>query len=166
MWEFRPNFANPPASTFVELPIVASSADFDSDMCGFFNRDCIPQRSSSQRLDPIDELQMYRAQYRQLRLARLAARELHGRRHRHRHVAGIYWSELRNSGGGWMQFQDGTYAPADGENRWMGSIAMDSEGNIALGFSVSSSSTDPSIRYVTRESGRCPGHPARRRGSR
>ena len=58
IWEFRPDFANPPASTFVEQAIVPSGADFDSDMCGFFNRDCIPQASSAQRLDPIDELQM------------------------------------------------------------------------------------------------------------
>ena len=154
--EFRPNFANPPASTFVELAIVPSSADFDSDMCGFFNRNCIPQRSSSQRLDPIDELQMYRAQYRHFdshdSLLVNSTVDATGT-----NVAGIYWSELRNSGGGWMQFQDGTYAPADGENRWMGSIAMDSEGHIALGFSVSSSSTDPSIRYVTRESTDPPG---------
>ena len=39
----------------------------------------------------------------------------------------------------------------------MGSIAMDSEGHIALGFSVSSANTDPSIRYVTRDSGDAPG---------
>jgi hypothetical protein len=39
----------------------------------------------------------------------------------------------------------------------MGSIAMDSGGNIALGYSVSSINTDPSIRYVTRESGDPPG---------
>ena len=68
-------------------------------------------------------------------------------------VSGIYWSELRTAGGSWSLYQDGTHAPADGEHRWMGSIAMDSGGNIALGYSVSSASTDPSIRYVTRESG-------------
>jgi hypothetical protein len=152
LWEFRPNFANPPASSFVELAIVPSSADFDNDMCGYFNRDCIPQQSSSQRLDPIDELQMYRAQFRHFpshdTLLVNSTVDATGT-----DVAGIYWAELRNSGGGWMRFQDGTYAPADGENRWMGSIAMDAEGNIALGYSVSSFSTDPSIRYVTRESG-------------
>jgi hypothetical protein len=32
----------------------------------------------------------------------------------------------------------------------MGSIAMDQRGNIALGYSVSSSTMFPSVRYVTR----------------
>jgi hypothetical protein len=68
-------------------------------------------------------------------------------------LAGIRWAELRDTGPGdsWELYQDGTYAPADGENRWMGSIAMDADGNIALGYSVSSLDTFPSIRYVTRE---------------
>lgn len=38
----------------------------------------------------------------------------------------------------------------DNLNRWMGSIAMDSYGNIALGYSVSSSDIYPSIRYTGR----------------
>lgn len=63
--------------------------------------------------------------------------------------AGIRWYELRNSGGGWSIYQQGTYAP-DGDDRWMGSIAMDGAGNMALGYSVSSSTTFPSIRYVGR----------------
>ena len=33
-------------------------------------------------------------------------------------------------------FQQGTYAPADGVHRWMGSIAQDRKGNMALGYSV------------------------------
>jgi len=41
------------------------------------------------------------------------------------------------------------YAP-DANNRWLGSIAMDRRGNIALGFSVSGASVFPSLRYVGR----------------
>src|SRR5205807_8647933 len=48
--------------------------------------------------------------------------------------------------------QSGTYAP-DTAFRWMGSIAMDEAGNIALGFSTSSSATKPSIRYTGRLAG-------------
>jgi hypothetical protein len=65
-------------------------------------------------------------------------------------TAGVRWAELRNSGGGWGLYQEGTYAPADGLNRWMGSIAMNGNGDIALGYSVSDKNTYPSIRYVTR----------------
>jgi hypothetical protein len=68
-------------------------------------------------------------------------------------VAGIRWMELRFVDGSWGLYQEGTYAPEDGNYRWMGSIAMDTTGNIALGFSISSSSMFPSIRYTGRLNG-------------
>ncbi len=70
--------------------------------------------------------------------------------------AGIRWYELRRSDGGiWTIFQQGDFAPQDPAataflHRWMGSIAMDKEGNIALGFSASSRDVFPSVRYVGR----------------
>jgi len=64
--------------------------------------------------------------------------------------AGVRWYELRNSGGGWSVFQQGTYAPNDGVDRWMGSIAMNQNGDIGLGYSAVSSSLFPSIRYTGR----------------
>ena len=51
-------------------------------------------------------------------------------------------------------FQSGTFAP-DLSHRWMGSIAQDKMGNIALGYSKSSADMHPSI-YVT---GRMPSDP-------
>jgi uncharacterized repeat protein (TIGR01451 family) len=68
--------------------------------------------------------------------------------------AGIRWYEIR---GGTVDttladasiYQQGTYAPDD-EHRWMGSIAMDAAGDMALGYSVSSSSVYPSVRYAGR----------------
>jgi hypothetical protein len=58
--------------------------------------------------------------------------------------------ELRNTGSGWNLYQEGTYAPDAANHRWMPSIAMDATGNIALGYSISSTSTYPSIRYTGR----------------
>jgi hypothetical protein len=46
-------------------------------------------------------------------------------------------------------FQSATFAP-DTLSRWMGSVAMDKVGDIAVGYSVSSSTTNPGIRYATR----------------
>ena len=51
-------------------------------------------------------------------------------------VGGVRWFELRNTGGGWGLHQEGTYSPDD-DNRWMGSIAMDGLGNVALAYNVS-----------------------------
>jgi hypothetical protein len=65
--------------------------------------------------------------------------------------AGVRWYEIRNPNAvAPTVHQQGTYAPADGLYRWMGSIAMDGTGNIAVGYSVSSSTVFPSIRYAGR----------------
>jgi hypothetical protein len=68
--------------------------------------------------------------------------------------AGVRWYEIRDPGGSPQVFQQGTYSP-DAENRWMGSVAMDHDGNLAVGFSAGSSSTYPGLRYA----GRTPGDP-------
>ena len=65
---------------------------------------------------------------------------------------GIRWYELRDTGGGWFVRQQSTYAP-DTDHRWMGSIAMNGNGDIMMGYSVSSSTLFPSIRYTGRQAG-------------
>lgn len=60
------------------------------------------------------------------------------------------WYELRKTTGEWSIYQEGTYTPGGIEERWMGSIAMNGNGDIALGYSVSSADVYPSIRYTGR----------------
>jgi hypothetical protein len=63
--------------------------------------------------------------------------------------AGIRWYELRNSGSGWSIFQQGTYTSSqDSHNRWVGSIAMNGIGDIALGYSIASTTLNPSVRVT------------------
>ena len=66
-------------------------------------------------------------------------------------LAGVRWGELRSTDceNNWTFHQEGTYAP-DGNDRWMGSIAMDGSGNIALGYSESSGSMFPAVSYTSR----------------
>jgi hypothetical protein len=66
--------------------------------------------------------------------------------------AAVRWYEIRTTSGVTSIYQQGSYAP-DGDNRWMASAAMDRAGDIALGYSVSSSSTYPSIRFTARGPG-------------
>ncbi len=69
-------------------------------------------------------------------------------------VAGVRWYEIRRTNGQYSVFQQGTYVPNDGVHRWMGSIAMDHKGNMALGYSVVNGvDVRPGIRYTGRLAG-------------
>jgi hypothetical protein len=72
-------------------------------------------------------------------------------------VEGIRWYEVRNPITAPTIYQQGTYAPDDSVtnplSRWMGSVAMDKQGNIALGYSASGPNDYPSIRYTGRAAG-------------
>ncbi len=67
-------------------------------------------------------------------------------------IAGARWYEIRRGKNGkYSLHQQGTYAPNDGVHRWMGSIAMDHKGNMALGYSVvNGTDVFPGIRYTGR----------------
>lgn len=148
IWEFKVDFITPANSKFtktLELPISV----FDYTVCGYLNMDCIPQPGSSVMLDAISEWPMWRLQYMNFGTHETMVGnftvDTDGTQH-----AGIRWFELRKYGtGDWFLYQEGTHSP-DSNHRWNGSLAMDKEGNIALGYSVSGSSLNPGIRYTTR----------------
>ena len=149
IWGFHVDWTTPSNSTFTKLGVL-TTAPFDSNMCGY-SRNCVPQPGTTRKVDAISDRLMYRLQYRNFGpYASLVVNhtvDVDGFDH-----AGIRWYELRNTGSGWSIYQQGTYAP-DGDHRWMGSLAMDSAGNMALGFSVSGTTTYPSIRYTGRLAG-------------
>jgi hypothetical protein len=74
-------------------------------------------------------------------------------------VAGMRWYEIRrtsprpNAAFTYSIFQQGTFSQNDGVHRWMGSAAMDRQGNIAMGYSVTGMSVFPGIRYTGRLAG-------------
>jgi len=107
----------------------------------------INQPGTSQTLDPLASRLMYRLQYRKFANYEVMLTN-HSVNANGAGQAGVRWYELRNSGSGWSIYQQGTYAPADGNDRWMASIAMNGNGDIGLGYSVSSSSTYPSVRFT------------------
>jgi hypothetical protein len=149
VWEFQVDFDNPGNSTFTQALDIAVT-EFDSHLCGLVSFYCFPQPGTSTTLDPLREVVMWRLQYRNFgdyeTLVGNLVTDVDGTDH-----GGIRWFELRQTEGSpWDLFQEGTYAP-DAAHRWMGSIAMDGSGNLALGYSVSDAfSIYPSIRYVGR----------------
>ena len=133
------NTANSTFGNFLSLPVNA----FTTNITG------ITQQGSTVKLDVLNDRMMYRLQYR-----KFSDHEAMVCNHTVDYtsaLAGIRWYELRKTTGAWSVYQQSTYAPNDNLNRWMGSIAMDSSGNIALGYSVSGSALYPSIRYTGRK---------------
>jgi hypothetical protein len=64
-------------------------------------------------------------------------------------LAGVRWYEIRNPSSDVKLFQQGTIFDPN-VNYWLGSIAQDKAGNIALGFSAASKSVYPSVYFAGR----------------
>ena len=130
-------------------PIVLSVAEFDSHFCGYTTFSCLPQPNGATDLDPLREVVMWGVQYRNMGTYEVIV-GTHVTDTTGTDVAGVRWWELRRvPGGSWTVHQEGTYSP-DGHNRWMSSAAMDQAGNIALAYSIGSTSLNPGIRYTGR----------------
>ncbi len=143
MFELDVDWTSPGSSTFARVQQIDVAA-FDSNFGS--NWDNIKQPSTNQELDAINQVLMHRVQYRNFSGSQTIVCnhtvDVDATDH-----AGIRWYELEHNGTDWEVRQYGTYAP-DGDSRWMGSIAMNGSHEIALGYSVSSNSTYPSIRYA------------------
>jgi hypothetical protein len=142
IYEFHADFANPSASTFgnlLSLPVTA----FNTLQSG------VPQQGTSTKLDGISDRLMYRLQFRNFNgywsmVANHTVGANLGR-------AAVRWYEFRKTSGPWSIYQQSTYAPPDSNSRWMASIAMDTAGTIALGYSLSGPSMHPAIAYTARK---------------
>ena len=146
LWDFSVDWATPGSSTFTSLGQV-DTANFDANLCNFGA--CVPQPAPGEALDTLSQFTMFRAQQRDFgsHRAMVVSHNVDVGANR----AGMRWAELRDSGSGWSLHQTGTFAPADGLHRWMGSAAMDGAGNIGLGYSVSSAGQFPSVWYTSRQ---------------
>jgi hypothetical protein len=154
MWEFHADFATPANSTFTNTQNL-TPAPFTLLPCSPTVRDCVPQPGTSVKLDALFNRALRRLGWRVVQgdevMAVTQVVDAGGG------LAGKRWWELRRAqtaGGGlsnpWTIFQEGTYAP-DSTGRFMGSIAVNSDGDMALGYSVSdATSTLPGIRVTGR----------------
>ena len=141
LYEFHADWTNTANSTFTSTGGLAVNS--------FTTMTGIPQKNTSVKLDPMSPRLMYRLQFRKFsdHWSMVANHTVMVSS-----TAAIRWYEFRNSGAGWSVYQQGTYSP-DANSRWEGSIAMDTVGNIALGYSISSSTMFPAIRYTGRLAG-------------
>lgn len=150
LWKFKVDWANTANSVLTgptAIPVTSFAA-----ACG--GGTCVPQSGTSQQLDSLADRAMYRLAYRRFADGRDSLVVNHAVRVGATNkptsgYSGTRWYEIRNANTTPVVYQQSTYAP-DTNHRWMGSIAMDKQGNIALGYSVSSGSMKPAIRYATR----------------
>jgi len=152
VWHFKADWNDTTKSAFTRKALLPTSA-FDSNMCNG-SRNCIPQPGTNvPKIDAIADRLMYRLQYRNFgdheSLVTNHTVDVGADR------GGVRWYEVRDPGTAPAIYQQGTFAPADTLNRWLGSAAMDVSGNLAIGYSVSNTTTSPSIRF----SGRLAGDP-------
>jgi hypothetical protein len=150
LFKLTPNFANPSSSTFTgptAIPVAAFTL-----ACNGSGGTCVPQQGTVTKLDTLGDRFMYRMAYRNFgdheALVTNHAVTSGG-------VVGVRWYELRDPNGSPTIFQQGTFQP-DSTYRWMASMGMDKVGDIAVGYSSSSSALHPGLRYT----GRVPTDPA------
>ena len=145
-WTLHIDWATPANSVFTG-PTPLSVAAFTEECAAYPRGACIPQGGSSVKLESLGDRPMFRLPYRNF--GDHQSMVLSHSIDTGSEISGIRWYEIRDPGGTPTIYQSGTYAP-DSHYRWMGSMAMDQVGNMAVGYSVSDSSIDPSIWYTGR----------------
>ncbi|MCP5045813.1 MAG: hypothetical protein GY940_01475 [bacterium] len=143
-WKYAVDW-NTPANTTWTGPVAMPTAPFGLTASG------IPQPGTGVQLDSLFGRLMNPAQYRKF-TTHEAVYLCHVAESAGKRV--MRWYEIRIAAGASSIYQQSTYDP-DSEHRWMGSIGGDKNGNIAMGYSISSSSVFPGVRY----SGRLAGDP-------
>ncbi|HEX5412847.1 MAG TPA: hypothetical protein VFZ27_13440 [Terriglobia bacterium] len=143
LFKYHVDWTTPANSTFTG-PIFVTVSAFN-EACG--GGACIPQPHTTQQLDSLADRLMYRLAYRNFGdheslVVSHSVDPGNG-------TSGIRWYEIRSPGSSPFTYQQGTFAP-DSNYRWMPSIGMDKNGDIAVGYSESSSSVAPSIYYTGR----------------
>lgn len=148
IWEIDIDWVTP-ANSLVSNPLDVPLGAFDSVFAPFGTGD-VDQPGTNQKIDMIGGVISYAANYRSFGTHNSWVItfnvDVDGS-----DTSGIRWIELRNNAtDGWSVFQEGTYAPADGHSRFMGSAAIDLQGNIGLGFNIASGTLPVGISYTGR----------------
>jgi hypothetical protein len=156
---FTPNFGNPAMSSLagVDGSMPISVPAFALAFCtsgGFLTTDCVPQPGVTAKLDTLGDRLMYRlAHFNQRGTQHFLVT------HSVNNTTGVAarWYEFLAQGLGTTDlslYQSGQ-TPDDGHYRWMGSVARDQSGDIAIGYSRSSGTLGdfPSIYYAGQTAG-------------
>jgi hypothetical protein len=163
IWKFHVDWSNPLNSTFgdsLNNPNTRTTvADFARPNCMNDAAGCVPQLGDSFQLDPIGDRLMFRNAYRNFGNHESLVLNHTVVSNATTGQMGPRWYEVRNPGGTPTIFQQSTFVPTSQTDllyRWMSSVAMDSAGDMAIGYSTSSQINFPSIAYAGRLAGDTP----------
>jgi len=149
IWSINVDWDTPGNST-IGFPQNITTEPFDGlfDGGSFSN---LPQPSGPY-IDALQATIMYMAQYRRFSTHNSAVFNFVVDLDGSGDYAGIRWYEMRQptDGDPWEIYQEGTYVQADGHSAFAGNMCMDGNGNIALAYTVVSTSVYPSLRYTGR----------------
>jgi len=158
IWKFHVDWTTPSNSTYGnngQPTSITPVADFTRPNCDYtaYEMGCVPQLGDPFQLDPIGDRLMHRVAYRNFGDHEAIVLN-------HTVVSdsttgqmGPRWYEVRDPGGTPVIYQQSTFVPTSQTDllyRWMGSVAMDASGDIAIGYSTSSQDSFPSIAYAGR----------------
>ena len=152
-WEVRKFTAGPNCGAGGALSSPTSVAQASYSIPG---GSMVPQPGTSILLDVIDDRAMQKVQYRKVG-AQESLWVAHAYRVSSLGVTGIQWAQINVTGGtvATTPLQQQKYDPADTLYRWLPSLAVDGQGNMALGYSTSNGTAPnyPSIAYSGRLAG-------------
>ena len=131
VWRFSVNWTTPSATTFTSIANIAVS---------YSSQGSIPTPGES--VDSLSPRAMNKAQQRNgsLWLTQTVRTQNH---------AAVRWYEVINLTGTPSIRQQSTFSPSN-LHRWMPSLAVDKQGNMAIGYNVGSRTLNPAIRYAGR----------------
>ena len=169
LFNFHADFASPASSTFVERaesPLLV--ANFDSrNPNGRADIEEPPPAGAADRLDSIGDRLMLRLQYinrggteslllcHTVNAGTIPAPGILPTAAQYKAAPRYYEFRKTTPAGPFTVPEQATFSP-DANERWMGSVAMDNAGNIAVGYSLASTTVFPSLTYAGRLAGDAP----------
>ncbi len=151
LWTLHVDWTTP-ANSMLTGPTFIPVAAY-TPTCGA-GAPCIREPSPGLRLDPLSDRLMFRLNYRNFGTyeSLLVNHSVTAGT-----TSGVRWYEVRSPAATPTLFQQGTYAPADANWRWCGSIAQDQAADMTLGFSVTSTTLNPAVAWTGRLASDAPG---------
>jgi hypothetical protein len=168
LWNFHVDWAHPANSTFIRASgSPLRTAWFTPWICGRGRSDCVQQQGTPTLLDALNDRAMFRLQYRNFNGATVgtggSAMTLNqtlvfthtiGASQPGTAAVRVYRIDATSLAAKptWTlpTQNQWTVDPGDERSRWLGSAALDQAGNLAVGYSESSSGMRPSMSYSGR----------------